>query len=142
MWHDYCFGSASDVPVNLYDLNGDGKAEVICRLQEGEAVYLAVLEGLTGKILRKTPWPKMLTDFAKSSTRIHLSVAFLDGKHPALITQTGLYENEVFTAFDADLNRLWEFKSLRKPMAAGRTTSTSPMSTVTGATRSSTAPPA
>lgn len=28
VWHDYCFGSASNVPVNVYDLDGDGKDEV------------------------------------------------------------------------------------------------------------------
>lgn len=53
---------------------------------------------MTGKLLRKTPSPPMLTDFAKSSTRIQMRIAYLDGKRPAIVTQTGLYENEVFTA--------------------------------------------
>ncbi len=119
VWHDYCFGSASDVPVNIYDLDGDGKAEVIARLQEGEQVFLAVLEGLTGRVLRKTPWPPMLTDFAKSSTRIHLSIARLDGKNPAIVTQTGLYENELFVAFDGRLNKLWEFRSTAETNGSG-----------------------
>jgi len=119
VWHDYCFGSASDVPVNVYDLDGDGKAEVICRFQEGETVYLGILDGLTGRPLRKTPWPEMLTDFAKSSTRIHLSIAYLDGKRPAIVTQTGLYENEVFVAYDANLNKLWEFKSTGETNGSG-----------------------
>jgi len=119
VWHDYCFGSASDVPVNVYDLDGDGKAEIIVRIQEGEQVYLGILDGLSGRLLRKTPWPPMLTDFAKSSTRIHLSIAHLDGKHPAIVTQTGLYENELLVAFDADLNRLWEFRSTAETSGSG-----------------------
>jgi len=119
VWHDYCFGSASDVPVNLWDLDGDGKAEVICRVQEGEAVYLGILDGMSGKVLRKTPWPPMLTDFAKSSTRIHLSIAYLDGKRPAIVTQTGLYENEVFVAYDSQLNKLWEFRSTAETNGSG-----------------------
>ena len=119
VWHDFCFGSASDVPVNIYDLDGDGKAEILVRLQEGEQAYLGVLDGLTGRVQRKTPWPPMLTDFAKSSTRIHLSIARLDGKNPAIVTQTGLYENELFVAYDAQLNKLWEFHSTAETNGSG-----------------------
>jgi rhamnogalacturonan endolyase len=61
----------------------------------------------------------MLTDFAKSSTRIQMCIAYLDGKRPAIVTQTGLYENEVFTAFDADLNKLWEFRSTAETNGSG-----------------------
>ena len=117
--HEHAFGSASDVPVNVYDLDGDGKAEVIARYQEGEEVFVAVLDGLTGRVLRKTRWPPMLTDFAKSSTRIHLAIAYLDGRNPAIVTQTGLYENEVFVAFDRDLKQLWEFRSLAETNGSG-----------------------
>jgi formylglycine-generating enzyme required for sulfatase activity len=119
VWHDNCFGSASNVPVNLWDLDGDGRAEVICRVQQGEEIYLGILDGMSGRVLRKTRWPEMLTDFAKSSTRIHLSVACLDGRHPSIVTQTGLYENEVFVAYDAQLNRLWEFKSIAETNGSG-----------------------
>ena len=100
VWHDHCFGNANNVPVVVYDLDGDGRAEIAARLQEGDAVYLAVLEGKTGRVRRKVLWPKMASDFSKSSTRVHMSVAYLDGKHPALITQTGLYENEIISAWD------------------------------------------
>jgi len=117
--HDQAFGSASDVPVNVYDLDGDGKAEVIARYQEGDEVFVAVLDGMSGRVLRKTPWPPMLTDFAKSSTRIHMAIAYLDGRTPAIVTQTGLYENEVFVAFDRALNRLWEFRSLADTNGSG-----------------------
>ena len=109
--HDHCFGSANNVPVVVYDLNSDGRAEVVARVQEEGKIWLAILDGMSGRTLRRTPWTDMVSDFSKSSTRIHMSVAFLNGKTPALITQTGLYENEILDAFDGELNKLWQYQS-------------------------------
>ena len=117
--HDHCFGNANNVPVAVYDMDGDGKAEVICRLQEGEEDYLAILDGMSGRVRRKTPWDRMVSDFTKSSTRIHLSIGYLDGRHPAVITQTGLYENEVFSAYDGELKRLWTYTSFAETSGSG-----------------------
>jgi len=117
--HDQCFGNANNVPVVVWDLNGDGKAEVLVRLSEQDVVYLAVLDGMSGRILRKTPWTKMISDFSKSSTRIHMSVAYLDGKTPAIITQTGLYENEIFDAYDTQLKKLWTYRSFGETNGSG-----------------------
>ena len=119
VWHDHCFGSANNVPLVVYDLDGDGKAEVIARVQEGDAVYLAVLDGMTGRLRRKTPWTKMVSDYAKSSTRIHMAVAYLNGKTPAIVTQTGLYENEIIDAYDGELRRLWQFRSVAETNGSG-----------------------
>jgi rhamnogalacturonan endolyase len=106
--------------VLLYDLDGDGKSECVCRLQEGEEVYLAVLNGMTGEVLRKTPWTPLVSDFSRSSTRIVMGIAYLDGVHPAIITQSGLYENEIFTAYDGrDLKQLWQFKSFGETNGSG-----------------------
>jgi rhamnogalacturonan endolyase len=117
--HDKCFGNAHNVPVLIHDLDGDGKGEVIARYQEGETVYLAVLDGMTGRVLRKTPWTKMVSDFARSSTRIGLAIAYLDGKTPSIITQTGLYENEVIDAYDANLHKLWQWRSFAETNGGG-----------------------
>jgi rhamnogalacturonan endolyase len=117
--HDRNFGSANNVPVLLWDLDQDGRSEVICRYQQGADVYLAVLDGMTGEVLRKTPWAAMATDFSKSSTRIHAAIAFLDGKSPSIITQTGLYENEILEAFSADLRKLWRFDSFAETSGSG-----------------------
>jgi hypothetical protein len=120
VWHDQCFGNHNNSPVLLYDLDGDGRDEVVCRAQEGDQVYLAVLDGLTGKTLRKTPWTPLVSDFSRSSTRIVLGIAYLDGVHPAIITQSGLYENEIFTAYDGrDLKQLWQFKSFGETNGSG-----------------------
>jgi rhamnogalacturonan endolyase len=117
--HNRCFGSANNVPFNVWDMDGDGKAEVITRLQLEGAAYVAILDGLSGEVKNKTPWPAMATDFQRSSTRIHLSVGYLDGVHPAVITQTGLYENEVFVAYDATLQQLWRFESFDETNGSG-----------------------
>ena len=118
-YHDYCYGSANNVPFNVWDMDGDGKAEIVTRLQCGDSVFVAILDGMTGTVKCKTPWPSMATDFQRSSTRIHLSVGYLDGIHPAVVTQTGLYENEVFVAFDAKLKKLWEFDSFAETNGSG-----------------------
>ena len=118
-YHDHCFGSANNVPFNVWDMDGDGKAEIITRLQIDDEVYVAILDGMTGEVKHTAPWPEMVSDFAKSSTRIHLSVAYLDGEHPAVVTQTGLYENEVFVAYDAELNELWRFESFAETNGSG-----------------------
>ena len=109
--HDHCFGNANNVPFNVWDMDEDGKAEVITRFQINDEVYLAILDGLTGRLKSKALWPGMVSDFVLSSTRIQLSIAYLDGVHPAVITQTGVYENEVLNAHDARLNELWQFNS-------------------------------
>jgi len=119
VFHDHCFGNANNVPVVVYDLDGDGKAEVVTRLQEGDQVYVAVLDGMTGRVLHKTPWTPIASDFDKSSTRIHMSIAYLDGKHPAIVTQTGLYENEILDAYDANLKKLWQYKSFAETNGSG-----------------------
>ncbi len=109
--HDHCFGNANNVPFGVWDMDGDGRAEVITRLQMGDDVVVAILDGLTGRLKCNARWPDMVSDFVLSSTRIQLSIAYLDGRHPAVITQTGIYENEVLNAFDAQLNPLWQFTS-------------------------------
>jgi len=118
-YHDHCYGSANNVPFNLWDMDEDGKAEIITRLQMDDSVFLAILDGLSGRLLLKTAWPEMVSDFKRSSTRIHMAIAFLDGKHPAIITQTGLYENEVFVAFDSQLNTLWRYNSFAETNGSG-----------------------
>lgn len=117
--HADCFGSANNAPFVVWDMDGDGKAEVIGRVEEEGKVWLAILDGMNGRTLRRTPWRAMLTDFAKSSTRIHMAIAYLDGKTPAIVTQTGLYENEIIDAYDAKLTKLWEYKSIAETSGSG-----------------------
>ncbi len=117
--HDHCFGNSNNVPFNVWDMDDDGKAEVITRLQIGDQDYIAILDGITGRVKSKTLWPAMVSDFERSSTRIHLSIVVLDGKRPAVVTQTGLYENEIIAAYDASLKKLWQYDSFAETNGSG-----------------------
>ncbi len=117
--HGNIYGSASNCPFNVWDMDNDGRAEVITLLQIGEVNYVAILDGMSGRVKFKTPWPEMASDVSRSSTRIQLSVGYLDGKNPAIITQTGIYENEVLTAYDAQLNHLWTYNSFGATNGSG-----------------------
>ncbi len=118
-YNDHCWGSANNVPFNVWDMDGDGKAEVITRFQDKDSIYIAILDGMSGDVKFKVPWPEMATDFQRSSTRIQMSIAYLDGIHPSVITQTGLYENEVLVAFDNKLKKLWEYDSFAETNGSG-----------------------
>jgi rhamnogalacturonan endolyase len=118
-WHRNIFGSASNAPFNVWDMDSDGKDEVITLLQIGDENYVAILDGMSGELRYKIPWTKMATDLSRSSTRIQMSIAYLDGIHPAVVTQTGIYENEIITASDHQLNKLWEYKSFMETSGSG-----------------------
>lgn len=109
--HSAVYGNAHNAPFNVWDLDGDGRAEVITFMEIDGENYLAILNGTSGKLLRKAPWTKMATDFVRTSTRQLISIGYLDGKNPFIITQTGLYENERITAYDTKLNHLWTYNS-------------------------------
>lgn len=115
-WHRRSGGLATSLPFNIYDLDGDGKSEVIARLQVGERLYIAVLDGGTGEVLRKTPWRESP---GGAKDRFHMSIAYLDGKNPAIVTQSGLYENEIIDAYDAALSHLWTFRSFGATSGSG-----------------------
>lgn len=117
--YERSYGNANNAPFLVADLDGDGRSEVVARLQMGAGVFLAVLNGLTGEVLRMAPWPAMATDHSGTSTRVHMAVANLTGQRLSIITQTGLYENERFHAFDAFLKAIWQFDSFGPTSGSG-----------------------
>jgi len=118
-WHGNIYGNGTNAAFNVWDMSGDGKAEVITLLQIGEENYVAILDGMSGKVIYKTLWDKMATDFSRASTRVHLSIAYLDGITPSVITQTGIYENEIISAYDNQLNKLWQYNSFNATSGSG-----------------------
>jgi len=106
-------------PWIVYDVDGDGKAEVYCKAGEGDPrdekglvksgpEYLVKIDGQTGKVIAKTDW--LSRDGYKNynySSRNFLTVAYLDGKTPSLIMQRGTYGTIKTLAMDKDFNRIW-----------------------------------
>ena len=117
--HQSAYGNANNTPYCIWDIDGDQQAEVLTRMTIGDSTYVAILDGMTGDVIRKTRWPDLATDLARSSSRIHMSVAYLDGSNPFIITQTGLYENEIISAFDTNLNKIWQFNSFAETSGSG-----------------------
>jgi len=111
-------------PYVVYDLDGDGKAEVYCKGGEGDPrepaghvksgpEWLLKLDGRTGEVVKKIPWIPRMAEIGDYNyfCRNMLAIAYLDGKKPYLIMQRGTYQGIVIEAYDGDLNRVWQWKS-------------------------------
>jgi rhamnogalacturonan endolyase len=110
-------------PWIVYDVDGDGKAEVYCKAGEADPrdekglvqtgpEYLVKIDGETGKVVAKTDW--LSRDGYPSYNyycRNFLTVAYLDGKKPSLIMQRGTYNLIKTQALDKDFNRIWYWES-------------------------------
>jgi rhamnogalacturonan endolyase len=110
-------------PWIVYDVDGDGKAEVYCKAGVGDPreeaghvesgpEYLVKIDGETGKIIAKTDW---LSREGFSSynyyCRNFLTVAYLNGSKPSLIMQRGTYNLIKIQALDKDFKRIWYWES-------------------------------
>ena len=118
-------------PMVVYDIDGDGKAEVYTKAGEGDPrdpdgkvtagpEYLVKLDGATGKVVDKTDWPtRDGFDTYNHASRNMMAAAYLDGKSPSLIIMRGTYTIIKVVALDADLEQKWyweasgEYKSYR-----------------------------
>ncbi|HON08325.1 MAG TPA: silent information regulator protein Sir2, partial [Verrucomicrobiota bacterium] len=118
-------------PIVVYDLDGDGKAEVFCKAGEGDPreptghvksgpEYLAVLDGMTGKVIKRIDWPSRdgFEDYNYYCRNL-LGIAYLDGKRPYLVVERGTYTIIKIQTYDPELNPFWyweasgEYKSYR-----------------------------
>ena len=111
-------------PYVVYDLNGDGCAEVALKAGEGDPrdsdghvttgpEYLMILDGKTGKEIARTDWiPREGYDSHESLNRNQLCVAYLDGKTPCIIVERGSYDVIALAAYqlkDGQLQGLWKW---------------------------------
>jgi hypothetical protein len=109
-------------PYVVYDLDGDGKAEVAVKTGEGDPrgpdgrvqtgpEYLAILDGQTGKPLCRVDWPSRAPFGPKGynyASRNQLAVAYLDGKTPCLLVERGTYTYMTLVAYEFHAKRLRE----------------------------------
>jgi rhamnogalacturonan endolyase len=108
-------------PFIVYDLDGDGRAEVICKASEGDPrnaegkvvagpEYVVVLDGATGQVRCRADWPSRDGFTGESAhnlaARNQLGIAYLDGKTPCLLVERGTYSLQKIAAFQLRENRL------------------------------------
>ncbi len=114
-------------PFLVYDIDGDGKAEVYAKVSEGDPretdgkvlnapEYLARLDPATGTIAKKVPWLDKTGNDSEYAhwNRNFISTAYLDGVNPALIMQRGSsYGSNIRTmALDKNMEQIWLWESL------------------------------
>jgi rhamnogalacturonan endolyase len=112
-------------PFIVYDLDGDGKAEIAVKtaprgIRDADgAVYkgeewISIWDGMTGKEITKADWPSRtnrLGDYNRQN-RNQLGVAYLDGKTPCLIVARGTYKAMFVDAYqftEGKLTKLWHW---------------------------------
>ena len=110
-------------PIVVYDIDGDGKAEVYTKAGEGDPrdsdgrvtsgpEYLVKLDGATGEVLEKIDWlTRDGIDDYNYYCRNMLGVAYLDGKSPHLIMLRGTYTMIKISALDGNLKQKWYWES-------------------------------
>ena len=135
MWrHDMGWSIEAGIwysPWVVYDVDGDGKAEVYCKAGEGDPrdekglvrsgpEYMIKLDGQTGKVVAKMPWLSR-DGFSQYNyyCRNFLAVAYLDGSKPSLIMQRGTYRLIKMQALDKDFNQIWYWESTQEKKKYG-----------------------
>ncbi len=124
-------------PMIVYDLDGDGKAEVALKTGEGDPrgpdgrvetgpEYVAILDGMTGRQRARDDWPSRQIPGEpyryNYASRNQICVAYLDGKTPCLVVERGTYTTIRLVAYQfhqGELQRLWSWDS-REETGRGR----------------------
>jgi len=120
-------------PYVVYDLDGDGKAEVAVKTGEGDPrdsdgrvrsgpEYLTILNGLTGEPVTRVDWPSR-EGFEGQwgynyASRNQLGIAYLDGKTPCLVVERGTYNVIKLAAYEfqaGQLRELWRWDNTNEP---------------------------
>ncbi len=106
-------------PVLVYDLNGDGRAEIIAKTGEGDPrspsgrvlsgkEYLTVFDGQTGKPIARAPWPDGQGMMYSRFNRNLMTIAYLDGRTPFIVALRGSYNHHRLLAYQLNGKKLEE----------------------------------
>ena len=102
-----------EAPGAVWDLDRDGRAEVIHWRQEGRSEWLVVADGRTGEVKRRVPWPTRALPHVYNNFR--LAIARLRPGYPAgIVALTDSGDTISVAAYDASLNQLWNHVEIRK----------------------------
>ncbi len=120
-------------PYIVYDLNGDGKAEVAVKTGQGDPrdadgkvtsgpEYLTILDGSSGQPITRVDWPSR-EGFKEPHAynyycRNQLCVAYLDGRRPYLLVERGTYNIIKLAAYrleGGELQRQWRWDNTQQP---------------------------
>jgi len=119
-------------PYVVYDLDGDGCAEVAVKTGQGDPrdkegkvqtgpEHLTILDGRTGKPITSVDWPSREgfdgPHGYNYASRNQLCVAVLDGKTPSLVVERGTYNLIKLVAYqfrDGKLHEQWRWDNAPK----------------------------
>lgn len=112
-------------PFVVYDLDGDGKAEVAVKTGPADAreadgrvrsgpEWCSVLNGMTGEEITRIDWPARSPRFGdyNRNNRNQMGIACLDGKTPFLLVARGTYKLMVVDAWqlkEGNLKPAWHW---------------------------------
>jgi len=101
-------------PIVAWDIDADGKSEVILKTNKSDdpknydTEFLTILNGETGKIKSETRWPTPVSDDYNSNSRNYIAVAHLDGKNVSIIVGRGTYKAQIIVSYDNELVKEWD----------------------------------
>lgn len=102
-----------EAPGLIWDLDRDGAAEAIHWRQSGGREWLVAADGTSGEVKFRAPWPTRPLPHAYNNFR--LAVGNLDGGYPdEVIVLTDMGGQINVTAYDNELNRLWQHEEMKK----------------------------
>ena len=112
-------------PMVVYDLDGDGKAEIAVKTGPSDAreadgrvrtgpEWCSILNGMTGEEICKIDWPERSWRFGEynRNNRNQMGIAYLDGKTPCLLVARGTYRLMIVDAYQmvgGKLQKLWRW---------------------------------
>ncbi len=110
-------------PFVVYDIDGDGFAEIYAKAGEGDPreldghvlegpEYLVKIDGRTGKIVQKIDWlSKKGFEHYNYWSRNFMTVGYFNGVNPWLVMQRGNYSIIKIQTLNKNLEKEWYFES-------------------------------